>query len=245
MRDSAPNSPEDESKFWMTSDTDTSALFEFEDRDAFRNKRVSRRYQLPFQFDGNSHVVHDGHFYYNQYASNKLVKYDLRTNHTYSRTVEEAVFQPASSRLYESRYSFMDIMTDENGLWLIFASNTTNTLILKLDAHSLDIENAWNVSVDQRSMGEMVIACGILYGIHSSSDTFTKIRFAFDLFLNVAVPVNLNFTNPFSRNNFVSYNPHHEKIYAWDSRNLIEYPVRFSERSPTESRIDVTADPDE
>ena len=29
----------------------------------------------------------------------------------------------------------------------------------------------------------------------------------------------------------IAYNPKYEQIYAWDSRNLIEYPVRFVEPS--------------
>ena len=29
----------------------------------------------------------------------------------------------------------------------------------------------------------------------------------------------------------IAYNPKYEQIYAWDSRNLIEYPVRFIEPS--------------
>lgn len=245
MRDSAPRTPADESKFWITTDNDAGALLEFENKEAFRNKNVSRTYQLPFRFDGNSHVVHNGHFYYQQFGTNKLIKYDLATNHTYFRHVEDAAVQPLASRLYETRYSYMDIMADENGLWVIFASSwTSNTLILKFDPQSLRTESVWNVTANQRTVGDMFIACGILYALDSTTETLTKVRFAFDLFLDAAVPVSVNFTNPFRHNTFVSYNPRHEKILAWDSRNLIEYPLRFTERT-TEQANDLTDEVDD
>lgn len=47
----------------------------------------------------------------------------------------------------------------------------------------------------------------------------------------------MNFTNPFKHNNMISYNPKHEQIYAWDSRNLIEYPIRFVEPAEAESGV--------
>ena len=240
MRDSFPRTPEDESKFWMTTDSDARTLLEFENKDAFRNKNISRTYQLPFRFDGNSHVVYNGHFYYQQFGTNKLIKYDLATNQTYFRHVDDAAFQPSTSRLYELAYSYMDIMADENGLWAIFASDwTSNTLILKFDPQTLGTENAWNVTANQRTAGDMFVACGVLYAVDSVTETFTKIRFAFDLFLNAPIPVSVNFTNPFRHNTLVSYSPRHDKIYAWDSRNLIEYPIRFTMRT-TEQANDLT-----
>jgi hypothetical protein len=122
----------------------------------------------------------------------------------------------------------MDIMADENGLWVIFAANSTNnTLIIKFDPLSLGTENVWNITLDHTSIGDMFIACGILYGVESITETFTRIRFAFDLYLNTPVEVSVNFTNPFKHNTLISYNARHEKIISWDSRNLIEYPIRF------------------
>ena len=230
MQESTPKTSEDESKFWLTTDADPSVLQEFFNKDAFRHKRVTKNHQLPFKLDGNSHVVHDGHFYYNQFGTNKLIKYELATNHTYFRHIEEASHRPYTSKLYETQYNYMDLMADENGLWVVFArNNTNNTLVLKFDPVTLDTENVWNITLDHTMIGEMFIACGILYGTEPATETFTKIRFAFDLYLNSPVDISVNFTNPFKHNNLIAYNPRHEKIYAWDSKNLIEYPLKFTE----------------
>jgi len=234
MQSTLPKSPQEEAKFWMTSQTEPGILFEFANKDAFRHKNVTKTYPLPFQFVGNSHVIHDGYFYYNQMGTNRLIKYDMNTNHTFFRPIEDASFSEDTGRLYETQFNFMDIMSDENGLWVVFAGNhTNNTLIIKLDPVSLGTENVWNITLDHSMIGEMFISCGVLYGIESATDVFTKIRFAFDLYANQPVDVSVNFTNPFKHNNLIAYNPRHEKIMAWDSRNLIEYPVRFLETEDT------------
>lgn len=242
MRDSSPRSQEDESKFWMTTDRDDRQLLEFENKEAFRNKNVSRTHHLPFRFSGNFHVVHGGHFYYQQFGTNKLIKHDLSTNDTSFKHVDGAAFQPSTSHLYTTDHRYMDITTDENGLWVIFSSDQTqNTLILKVDPQTLGTENGWNLTADHRTVGDMFIAYGVLYAVESATDTFTRIKFAFDLYVNSLVPVSVNFTNPFRHNTFISYNPRHGKIYAWDSRNLIEYPIRFVEKT-AEQDNDLTDD---
>lgn len=190
MQDPAPSSTDDELKYWMTVENEPSALFEFGSKEAFRHKNATRVYTLPFRFSGNSHVVYSGNFYYNQEGTNKLIKYELSSNHTSFRSIEDAAFKPQPHFLYETQYNYMDISADENGLWAIFAANNTNnTMIIKFDQRSLGTENAWNISLDHQMIGEMFIACGVLYGIESATDTFTKIRFAFDLFLNTPIEV--------------------------------------------------------
>ena len=165
-------------------------LFEFANKDAFRHKNPTKLYTLPFKFSGNSHVVYSNYFYYNQDGTNKLIKYDLMSNHTYFRSIEDAAFRPQPHYLYETQYNHMDINADENGLWVIFASsNTNNTLVVKIDPFSLGTENVWNISLDHQMIGEMFIACGVLYGIESATDTFTRIRFAFDLYLSTPIDV--------------------------------------------------------
>lgn len=228
MQDSDPRTPEDATKYFMTLQSEPSSLYEFNSKEAFRNKAVTRTYELPFKFDGNSHAMIASSFYYNQYGTNKLIKYSLVNNTTEYRIFDDASFKPANHTLYETQHNYMDICVDENGLWVIYSSNhTNNTLIVKLAPDSLRIENVWNLTLDNTMMGEMFIACGVLYGLESTSDIFTKIRFAFDLYLNTPIDVSVNFTNPFKNNNLISYNPRSEQIYAWDAKNLIEYPIRF------------------
>ncbi|KAI1301448.1 Olfactomedin-like protein 2B [Halotydeus destructor] len=232
MADPSPGASDDGSKYWLTVESEPSTLFEFANKESFRHKRPTKSYSLPFSFAGNSHAVYSGCFYYNQQGTNRLIKYDLISNRTFFKSIEDAAHKPDERLLYETHHNYMDINVDENGLWVIFASEATNnTLILKIDAQSLMTQSAWNISLDHTKIGEMFIACGVLYGTESATDTFTKIRFAFDLYLNNPIEISVNFTNPFKNNSFLAYNPKHEQLYAWDARNLIEYPLRFVEPS--------------
>ena len=233
MQDSDPRSDSNYgNKYWMTVESEPGSLYEFSSKENFRNKVITKTFELPFKFDGNSHVMMAGNFYYNQYGTNRLIKFNLINNTTDYRVFEDASYKPANHTLYETQHNYMDICSDENGLWVIYSSNiTNNTLIVKVNYDNLMTENVWNLTLDNTMMGEMFIAYGVLYGLESTSDTFTKIRFAFDLYLNTPIDVSVNFTNPFKNNNLISYNPRSEQIYAWDAKNLIEYPTRFLDES--------------
>ena len=231
MQDASPKTGEDAMKFWMTRENDTEKLYEYSSRDRFRHKSVTKIHQLESGYDGNSHVVYGGAFYYSEFETNRIIRLDLTSNKSSHRALDDVSFSPSIHKLYETQLSYMDFNADENGLWVIFSPNTTNnTLIVKIDPITLSTENVWNITLDHQMMGEMFIACGILYGVESTTDTFTKIRFAFDLYQNTPIPeLNVNFTNPFRQNTMISYNPRYEQLYAWDAKNLIVYPIRFAD----------------
>lgn len=72
------------------------------------------------RFAGNAHLIYSGFFFYNQEATNKLIKYDMNNNHSFFRAIDGASHsQDASPRtLYETQHNYMDIAADENGLWV-------------------------------------------------------------------------------------------------------------------------------
>lgn len=65
---------------------------------------------------------------------------------------------------------------------------------------------AWNISIDHHKVGEMFIVCGVLYAVDSVSEKTSKIRFALDLYKNVLLDVDLQFSNPFRKTTMLSYN---------------------------------------
>lgn len=230
MQDSEPTSPENALKYWYTTEKEPTILYEFKNKDGFKNNKDYKTIQLQEPFSGNSHVIYKSSFYYHRNGTNRLQRLDLKTSETSSMTIHDASYLPQDNRLYELNYNHMDISVDENGLWVIFASNNTNnTLVMKLrdDLHE---ERVWNISLDQKQMGEMFVVCGVLYGVESVLDTFTKIRFAFDFRLASTIEINVNFSNPFRENSMINYNPRARQIYAWDLNNLIEYPIKFEEK---------------
>ncbi|XP_013794852.2 uncharacterized protein LOC106478823 [Limulus polyphemus] len=228
MKDPAATNPIDESKHWVTLQTEKNTLYEFADKTSFRNNNYTKKYTLPFEFVGNNHVVYNGSFYYNQEGTNNLIRFDLQTESNTSAQIVDAAYKD-DQYLYTTRHSYMDLAADENGLWVIFAgNNTNNTLVLKFHPYSLQTEKMWNITLKHRGIGEMFIICGVLYTIDSVNELNTRISYAFDLYQNKAIDVNLDFTNPFVRTAMASYNARDEVIYTWDRGNQLVYPVRFA-----------------
>jgi hypothetical protein len=224
---------EDENKYWMITKDNPKLLMEFETREMFRNKEISKNYSLKYPFSGNSQAVYAGSFYYNQEGTDKIVIYNLKTNETNEikvppRSNSDNTLRTTDKRLYTTQYNYMDISSDENGLWVIYPSNyTNNTMVMKFNG--TQAEYVWNLTIDHQTVGEMFIMCGVLYGVDSVTERNTKIEFAYDLYRNQQIEVSIEFTNPFSQTNYISYNPRHQKLYTWDKGNLLEYPVKFNE----------------
>ena len=236
MKDPVPLKDEDQYKYWMTTKDNKNLLSEFQNKESFRNKDISKNYSLRYPFSGNSQAIYSGLFYYSEDGTNKLVGFNLQTNESSYLEVAESARKLTDKLLYTTQYNYMDIATDENGLWVIFPSNyTNNTMVMKFNYtndprdRSLKVEYIWNLTIDHQTVGEMFIICGVLYGVESVTERNTKIDFAFDLYRNQQIDVSIDFTNPFSSTNFIAYNPRYEKLYTWDKGNQLEYPVRLNE----------------
>lgn len=74
----------------------------------------------------------------------------------------------------------------------------------------------------------MFIVCGILYGVDSTTVSDTKIRFAFDIYANKRIDVDLAFKNPFSVTSTIGYNHNLKELYTWSNGNQLIYPVKIN-----------------
>jgi hypothetical protein len=74
----------------------------------------------------------------------------------------------------------------------------------------------------------MFIACGILYGVDSTTDINTKIRLALDLYQEKLLDVDINFSNPFNNTSTVAYNFLTKDLYTWSMGNQLTYPVKIN-----------------
>lgn len=129
-----------------------------------------------FLFQGNSHVIYNGSFYYNQQGAAKIIRFDLSADNTRVMNLTEATYS-GNNYLYTTEYNYVDFSVDENGLWVIYGLEpSNNTIVRKLDAYHLKTEYAWNISVNHHKVGEMFIVCGVLYAVDSVTERNTKIR---------------------------------------------------------------------
>uniref|UniRef100_A0A6A7FZ98 Colmedin n=1 Tax=Hirondellea gigas TaxID=1518452 RepID=A0A6A7FZ98_9CRUS len=215
-------------KYYTTKPEQPMLLFEYTSKELYRKDTPTKNHTLPYAFVGNSHVIYNGSFYYQQINSSNIVRYNLLTNTVSTRRLPLLSSQ-GSNYLYTDGRDYLDLSVEENGLWAIYglASTNNNTVVAKLDSDSLTIEYSWNISLSHHKFGEMFITCGVLYGIDSATERETKIRFALDLYTTQVLDVDLHFTNPFRKTTTLSYNHKEKEIYSWDSGNQLNYPVVY------------------
>ncbi|XP_059613225.1 uncharacterized protein LOC132259559 [Phlebotomus argentipes] len=230
LKDPTPKNDAVGEKIWATKENDSFRLYEYANKAVYRNNVPTKSYRLERPFQGNTHVVLNGSFYYNEKNQPRIIRYDLSVERQVAfRDIPDLVAN-ATGHLYTTEYNSVDFSVDDNGLWLIYATpGSNNTLVAKLDAHNLDILYSWNISVNHRRVGEMFIVCGVLYAIDSVTERNTKIRLALDLYHGKLLDVNLAFTNPFRKTTTVGYNHRSRELYTWDKGNQLTYPIRYHE----------------
>lgn len=239
MRDPLPRDTSLETKFYTTDPTSPYYLYEFSDKNQYRKNLPSKNYTLPRPFVGNSHVMYNGSFYYHEQGHQKIIRYELSSGNTKSVDVPE-VATDGTNYLYKESRDYVDLSTDENGLWAIYGlPSNNNTVVMKLDPWTLKVEYSWNISLSHHRFGELFITCGVLYAIDSTTERDTKIRFALDLYRKSFLDVDLQFNNPFRMTTMLGYNPSTKEIYSWDSGNQLTYPIKYIDigyNTPDEER---------
>ncbi|XP_045621271.2 uncharacterized protein [Procambarus clarkii] len=240
MRDPHPLEPRREPRFWTTDPADPYRLYEFSDKNRYRKNLPSKNYTLSWPFTGNSHVVYNGSFYYHQQGHQSIIRYDLISGNTKSVSVP-GVATTGYNYLYGTSLDYIDLNTDDNGLWAIYGlpESNNNTVVMKLDPWTLKVEYSWNISLSHHKFGELFITCGVLYAIDSTTERDTKIRFALDLYRKRFLDVDLPFNNPFRNTTMLGYNYDTKEIYSWDSGNQLTYPVKVIDigyNTPEEER---------
>ena len=129
-------------------------------------------------------------------------------------SLPQAAFQGKNNYVYKTEYNFFDIAVDENGLWVIYGDeySQSHLLVSKLNPADLSIEKTWNLTVEHQSYGNGFISCGILYLVKDTQTKNTVIDYAYDLYEKKFVEMNrMKFTNPFQMNNMLSYYPVEEE----------------------------------
>lgn len=79
MRDPKPLKPEDESKYWLTRMEQNKLLQEFDSKENFRNKIISKNYTLLYPFGGNAQAIYSAVFYYALADTFRLIMFNLNT----------------------------------------------------------------------------------------------------------------------------------------------------------------------
>ncbi|XP_061905875.1 adhesion G protein-coupled receptor L1-like [Entelurus aequoreus] len=213
----------------------TDMLFEYASWEDFKQSRVTTTYKLPNRVDGTGFVVYDGAVFYNKERTRNIVKYDLRTRiKSGEAIVSNANYHDTSPYRWGGK-SDIDLAVDENGLWVIYATESNNgrLVVSQVNPYTLRFEGTWETSFDKRLASNAFMACGVLYAVRSvyqdddSEAGGDLLMYAYNTNHGREEAVNIAFPNPYQYISSVDYNPRDNQLYVWNNYNVLRYPLEF------------------
>uniref|UniRef100_A0A8B9TG40 Adhesion G protein-coupled receptor L3 n=1 Tax=Anas platyrhynchos TaxID=8839 RepID=A0A8B9TG40_ANAPL len=228
---------------WTPYRTDT--LTEYSSKDDFIAGRPTTTYKLPHRVDGTGFVVYDGALFFNKERTRNIVKFDLRTRiKSGEAIIANANYHDTSPYRWGGK-SDIDLAVDENGLWVIYATEQNNgkIVISQLNPYTLRIEGTWDTAYDKRSASNAFMICGILYVVKSvyedddNEATGNKIDYIYNTDQSKDSMVDVPFPNSYQYIAAVDYNPRDNLLYVWNNYHVVKYSLDFG---PLDSRAGIS-----
>uniref|UniRef100_A0A452J739 Uncharacterized protein n=1 Tax=Gopherus agassizii TaxID=38772 RepID=A0A452J739_9SAUR len=224
---------------WIPYRTDT--LTEYASWEDYVGARHTTTYRLPNRVDGTGFVVYDGAVFYNKERTRNIIKYDLRTRIKSGETVINTANYHDTSPYRWGGKTDIDLAVDENGLWVIYATEGNNgrLVVSQLNPYTLRFEGTWETGYDKRSASNAFMVCGVLYVVRSvyvdddSEAAGNRVDYAFNTNLNREEPVSLAFPNPYQYVSSVDYNPRDNQLYVWNNYFVVRYALEFGPPDPS------------
>nr|XP_043876469.1 adhesion G protein-coupled receptor L3-like isoform X20 [Solea senegalensis] len=218
---------------WTPYRTDT--LTEYSSKEDFIAGRPTTTYKLPHRVDGTGFVVYDGALFFNKERTRNIVKFDLRTRiKSGEAIIANANYHDTSPYRWGGK-SDIDLAVDENGLWVIYATEQNNgrIVISQLNPYTLRVEGTWDTAYDKRSASNAFMICGILYVVKSvyedddNEATGNKIDYIYNTELSKDGFLDIPFPNSYQYIAAVDYNPRDNLLYVWNNYHVVKYSLDF------------------
>ncbi|XP_075471798.1 adhesion G protein-coupled receptor L2 isoform X2 [Ascaphus truei] len=218
---------------WTPYRTDT--LVEFASLQDFQNGRQTTTYKLPNRVDGTGFVVYDGAVFFNKERTRNIVKFDLRTRIKSGEAIINYANYHDTSPYRWGGKTDIDLAVDENGLWVIYATEQNNGLIVisQLNPYTLRFEATWETTYDKRAASNAFMICGVLYVVRSvyqdneSETGKNTIDYVYNTKLSRGESVDIPFPNQYQYIAAVDYNPRDNQLYVWNNNFILRYTLEF------------------
>ncbi|KAL1022901.1 hypothetical protein UPYG_G00033940 [Umbra pygmaea] len=218
---------------WTPYRTDT--LIEYSSLDDFQNGRQTVTYKLPHRVDGTGFVVYDGAVFFNKERTRNIVKFDLRTRiKSGEAIINNANYHDTSPYKWGGKTD-IDLAVDENGLWVIYATEQNNGMMVvsQLNPYTLRFEATWETTYDKRSASNAFMICGVLYVVRSTYEdnesevSKSLIDYVYNTNQNHGEYVDIYFPNQYQYIAAVDYNPRDNQLYVWNNFYILRYNLEF------------------
>ncbi|XP_045333973.1 adhesion G protein-coupled receptor L2 isoform X30 [Leopardus geoffroyi] len=228
---------------WTPYRTDT--LIEYASLEDFQNSRQTTTYKLPNRVDGTGFVVYDGAVFFNKERTRNIVKFDLRTRIKSGEAIINYANYHDTSPYRWGGKTDIDLAVDENGLWVIYATEQNNGMIVisQLNPYTLRFEATWETVYDKRAASNAFMICGVLYVVRSvyqdneSETGKNAIDYIYNTRLNRGEYVDVPFPNQYQYIAAVDYNPRDNQLYVWNNNFILRYSLEFGPPDPAQERF--------
>ncbi|XP_028831692.1 adhesion G protein-coupled receptor L2b.1 isoform X3 [Denticeps clupeoides] len=225
---------------WTPYRTDT--LIEYSSLEDFRSGRQTTTYKLPHRVDGTGFVAYDGAIFFNKERTRNIVKFDLRTRiKSGEAIVANANYHDTSPYRWGGKTD-IDLAVDEQGLWVIYATEQNNGRIVlsQLNPYTLRFEATWDTAYDKRSASNAFMVCGVLHVVRStyeeneSEASKSQIDYIYNTKLSQGEYADVLFPNQQQYIAAVDYNPRDNQLYVWNNFYILRYDLEFGPPDPGE-----------
>nr|XP_023963614.1 adhesion G protein-coupled receptor L2 isoform X18 [Chrysemys picta bellii] len=225
---------------WTPYRTDT--LIEYASLEDFQNGRQQTTYKLPNRVDGTGFVVYDGAVFFNKERTRNIVKFDLRTRIKSGEAIINYANYHDTSPYRWGGKTDIDLAVDENGLWVIYATEQNNGMIVisQLNPYTLRFEATWETTYDKRAASNAFMICGVLYVVRSvyqdneSETGKNAIDYIYNTRLSRGEYVEIPFPNQYQYIAAVDYNPRDNHLYVWNNNFILRYSLEFGPPDPAQ-----------
>ncbi|NWU71566.1 MYOC protein, partial [Pterocles burchelli] len=233
MKDPEPVPPFTQQTTWRvdTVGTEVRQLFQYDAAEQMAQGYPTKVHILPQPLESTGAVVYRGGLFFQPRRSRSVARYDLRGETvTAEREIPNAGYHGKYPYAWGG-YTDIDLAVDETGLWVIYSTEKARGAIVlsKLDPETLEIRQTWETNIRKRGVANAFIICGTLYTVSSYSTANATVNFAYDTTTGTSRAVSIPFENRFRYLSMVDYNPTERQLFAWDSFNMVVYPIRLSQ----------------
>lgn len=120
--------------------------------------------------------------------------------------------------LFPTSKTYFKFAVDENGLWVIYASNKNeNIIVARLNTDTFSVESVVNTAYPTTKAGNAFIVCGVIY---FTDVTNSRVVYAFDLKKKKPLDANFYLRPDDGVLAMLSYYPSKKLLYMWDNRSV-------------------------
>ncbi|KAI6191035.1 Olfactomedin-like protein 2B [Aphelenchoides bicaudatus] len=245
-RDVNPQTQKMEDKRWVTDDFASPVLYEYENERQLMNKKQNIKYYVDYLASGTGSLIYNGSYFYHRHGSNFLVRYNLESAEQiqsnglgelstvdcarkHDHSFEKCNETQRDFWLYNRAHNYVDYAADENGLWIMYMRPDEERLIVSKIEPDFYIVQTWELDVNGTDLADAFIMCGVLYGLESTTERDTYISYAFDLYNNRTLDVDIPWYNPYRGLTMLHYNPVDGRLYFFDAGKLLSVNVRIED----------------